>query len=396
MANQQASLVAALGTADQSYWRMGSMSGLSNLHTLSAPRQFQSTVFRPLQSSGVIDRLNTPSGLGVHGLPSSRNIQFGCAQNLNNSMNDPLKFQSTIVHGNQNGNSVLGITGNTEHDQLQHHKHKSISSVQDMANASCSHTSLPSVRNNSFMVAARPQNTQGGRANDSLSSIDSQPSEISCSLLDHGSCGDNWSDGVQPTQILPSSYPSTGFPRQMAVSPTENLTSAPLCVGNPSGSSSITLMYSQSHDVTANVNSQGDIFANSSGHISSNVPFQGWEDRNQDAAYRSNVMCSSLNSVIPVNSGVSGSASPSPTELAFYRNLNFNCGNPIQTKHDEFAKLAEEIPLRQDQGYIIHQQMAQQSRISNNLGSLDDLVGSIMKQVITFNQRHLGLPKGNN
>ncbi|XP_028799138.1 two-component response regulator ARR12 [Neltuma alba] len=404
VANQQANLVAALGTADQSFWRMGSLSGLSHLQTLSAPGQFQNNVFRSLPSIRAIGRFNSPAGLGVHGLPSSRNIQFGCAQNLNNSMNDPLKFQSTIVHGNQNGNAVRGTIGYTESNQLQHHKHKSISSSHDMTNAidvddkimlaissqpldptqivtaSCPLTPLQSVEDNSFMVAAHPENTQGGRAYENLSSIDAQRSEISCSLLDHRCCGDDWSDGVQSSEILPNSYPPTGCSRPMVVSPTENLTATPLRVGNPSDASSVTFMYSQPQDVTANSNSQGDIFANTSGHISSNVPFQGWDDRSQDSAYRSNVICSSANSLIPVNGSVSGPASPSPTDPALCRNLVFNCGNPTQTKHHGVAKLAEEILLRQGQGYLIDAQKAQQSHINSNLGSLDDLVGSMMKQ----------------
>ncbi|XP_054819015.1 two-component response regulator ARR12-like [Prosopis cineraria] len=401
VANQQANLVAALGTADQSYWRMGSLSGLSHLQTLSASGQFQNSVYRSLPSSGVIGRLNTPAGLGVHGLPSSRNIQFGCSQNLNNSMNDPLKFQLTIVHTNQNGNAVPGIVGYTERDQLQHHKHKGLSPAQDLTNAiddkmilpisceqldptqrvsaSCSLTPLLSVKNNTFMVEAHSQHTQRGRAYENLSSTDSQPSEISCSLLDQGSCGDYWSDSVQSSQIHPNSYPPTRGSRQAVVLPTENLTSTPLHVRNPSGASSITLMYTQAPDVTENSNSQVDIFANTPGQISSEVSFQGWDDRNQDAAYHSNVICSSINSLIPVNGGVSGPASP-PADSTFYRNLDFNCCDPIQTKHDGVAKVAEAISLKQGQGYITGQQKAQQSRISNNLGSLDDLVGSMMKQ----------------
>lgn len=393
MANQQANMVAVLGTADQSYLRMSSLGGLRHLQTLSGSAQFQNNVLRSFPPSGVIGRLNTPAGLGVHGLPSSRNFQLGHAQNLNNSMNDPLKFQCTIVHGNQNGGAVQGMPVSTRPDELHLQHQKGVSSVQNLTNGvdnetilpvsseppdptqrattSCSGTLHRGVRNNNLMVETHPKNTQGGITYENLSSVDSQHAEFSLSSLDHGRCSDNWSNAVQSSGIQPNSFPPSGFSRQTSVPPTDNLTS------NLSGASSTALLSDQSCDLIADTHSQGAIFSSVPGHISSHVPFLGWEDRNQDAAYHSNVICSSVNSLVPINGAVVGPAGHSSTDSAFYRNFDFNFGDPIRTKDDGVTKLTEEISLN-----IMDQHKAQQSCISNNLGSLEDLVSSMMKQVI--------------
>ncbi|KAJ6295386.1 hypothetical protein OIU78_023413 [Salix suchowensis] len=69
VANQQANRVAALGSSDASYLQINSMSRLG-LHNLAGSAQFHSTPFRSLPSIGMLDRLNSPPVLGIHGLPS--------------------------------------------------------------------------------------------------------------------------------------------------------------------------------------------------------------------------------------------------------------------------------------------------------------------------------------
>nr|XP_007136966.1 hypothetical protein PHAVU_009G088800g [Phaseolus vulgaris]ESW08960.1 hypothetical protein PHAVU_009G088800g [Phaseolus vulgaris] len=49
-------------------------------------------------------------------------------------------------------------------------------------------------------------------------------------------------------------------------------------------------------------------------------------------------------------------------------------------KHDGFLELTEEILSKQHQGNILNQQKSQHSHFSSNLGSLEDLVSSMMKQ----------------
>ncbi|MED6132473.1 hypothetical protein PIB30_019448 [Stylosanthes scabra] len=90
-------MVAALGSADPSYLRMGSMSGVGNLQALNSSGQFPNNAFRSFP----------PTGLNVHGFPSSGAFHLGQSQNLNNSSVEQLKYLSSIVPVNQN--SVHGM-----------------------------------------------------------------------------------------------------------------------------------------------------------------------------------------------------------------------------------------------------------------------------------------------
>ncbi|KAF7817289.1 two-component response regulator ARR12 [Senna tora] len=296
VADKQADIAAALGSADQSYLRMNSLRHLQKLSCGSG--QFQNRSFSP---TGVIGRFNSPAALAVHGLPSSRNFQLPHAQNLNKSINDPLSFQSTTIQG-------MPIS-----DQLQHHK-SDMNSAQDLIHGT---TFFP-------ITSEPPDPTHKGRSRtlfpgtlmdlqNTQFSVDSQHSEFSLSLLDHGRRSDNWSSSNHANSYRPS-----GCSRQIAQPP----------------------------DVMPDAFSQGSSFVNPPGNISSNVPFQGWDDRNQDATnYHSNAIGSSMNSLIPGND-------------AFNRNSDFNFGGSI-----------EQSCLSNIQG-------------SSNQGSLDfeDLISSLMTQ----------------
>ncbi|KAI4316387.1 hypothetical protein L6164_024371 [Bauhinia variegata] len=383
VANQQANMVAALGSADPSYLRMSSLSGLGHLQTLNGSGQFQNNVFKSFPPSGMIGRLNTPAGLGVHGLPSSGILPLGHhGQNLNNSMNNPLNFPSTIVGGNQNASAIQGVPVSMGLDQLR--QNKAITTVEDLATDIDDKTILTitnkltdpkaraplmGVTNNSFMLE-----TQGSRGYENLSSVASQHSEFSLSSLDHGRCSDNWSTAVQSSGIHPnSSYPSTQRFRQAALSLTDNMPSTRMHVSNPSAASSVTSLSAQSHDSITDMHSKGTVFTNSPAQVSNNAPFQGWDDHNQDFNFHS------MNSLIPANGAVDPSGHAT-INSAFHRNLEFNVGDLLQMKHDEVAKSAKKTLLKPNHGYIMDQQKAQHSRISNNLGSLEDLVSTMMKQ----------------
>ncbi|CAI8594716.1 unnamed protein product [Vicia faba] len=108
VANQQASMVAALGSADQSYLRMGG-SG-----------HFHSNAFRSFLASGIISNLNSPAGLNGHGFSPSGLLQLGQSQSLNNSSGDQFKFQSAITLVNQN--ILQGMPMSIGYDHLQNSK----------------------------------------------------------------------------------------------------------------------------------------------------------------------------------------------------------------------------------------------------------------------------------
>lgn len=370
-------MVAALGSADASYLRVGSLGGIKHLQPLSTSGQFQNNVYRSLPYGGMIGRLNSPASLGVHGLPSSGILQLGHAQNLNNnnnnnnSINEPLNFQSSMVsvNQNQNGGSLQGMPVSVGLDQLQ--PNKVVTSVQvpttgfddkttslfsnklpDPAarvSSSCSRPPLVGIGTNGFLLEPNSQDTHGGRGYENLPSVASQQhSEFSLPLMDNhnGRCNDNWPSAVQSSGMPTNSYPTGDC----------------LHGGNPSGASSITSLSTRSHDSLADMQSHGPIFTNNS---TPNVAYQGWDDH-------------SLDSLIPVNGAVGASG--------LHRNLDYSyCGNPLEMKHEGFTKPAHDPSLKPSQGYnIMDLHRPQRSQISSNVGSLEDLVSSMMKQVITF------------
>nr|QSD99594.1 MYB family transcription factor [Melilotus albus] len=119
--NQQTNMVANLGSdSDTSNSRMSSLSGVGgHFHTLNDSRQFHShnSAFRSFPSGGgMSSRLNTPASVNMHGLPT---------HNLNNSSNDPLKFQSAIARTNPNHVQRMPISSvASQHSQFSHPLHE--------------------------------------------------------------------------------------------------------------------------------------------------------------------------------------------------------------------------------------------------------------------------------
>ncbi|XP_074287072.1 two-component response regulator ORR24-like isoform X2 [Silene latifolia] len=115
VANQQANMVAALGGPD--YLRMNAV----NFHNYNAAVQFQNTSFRSVPPAGVLGRLNTPAGLGLHGLSPSGMVHMGHTQIPSSSITDSAKFQAGILPGNQTG-ILQGMPTSLEFDQIQQKK----------------------------------------------------------------------------------------------------------------------------------------------------------------------------------------------------------------------------------------------------------------------------------
>ncbi|XP_019416873.1 PREDICTED: two-component response regulator ARR12-like isoform X2 [Lupinus angustifolius] len=389
VANQQANIVAAFGSADHSYLRMGSVSGVGHLQTLSSSGQFHNA-FGSFPPGGMISRLNTPSGLNVHGFPSPGVHQLGQTQNLIDSTNDQLKFQPAIVPVNQNG--VQGMPVSVGFDRLQ--QNEGVISVQNMTaandaratfpihklpdrgqrvTASGSHTPRLGISNDALMLESHPQDTVGGIVyQKSSSSVRSQHSEVSLSLPDQGRYPDNWSSAMQPSGVPTKSHPPSECLKHTSLHSIDNMASLPLQGGNLGGPSYFPSLYSQTHDSMSDMHSRRVLFTNRPGHISSDVPFQDWDDHNQDGNYHSNVGRSSMK---PLSAPVNGAICPAGRN----RKMDFNFCDPLQMKCHEVVELTAETSLKH-QGNNMNQQKSQQSRFSNNLGSLEDFVSSIMKQ----------------
>lgn len=353
-------MVAAFGSADQSYLRM------------AGSGHFHNNAFRSFSSSGFISSLNTPAGLNGHGFPPSGILQLGQSQNLNNSSNDQLKFQSAITPVNQNVLHGTPMSIGFDHSQNS----KGVLSVQNLTTDDVKTTfPIPDQRLRLATSSSYPPSL-GITNNASSSSGASRHSEFPFSMIDQSRHSDNWSSAVQLSGIQTNSFPSSECFRQTAIPPSDNMASLPLQGAYLSGQS-IASLCSQSHGSLADMHSQGAFFTNPPEYGNSNLPFQGWEDHNQDAIYHSNVTCGSTNSPF------SGAVVPSgltTTNSALHRNLDTRfCDDPIQMKHAGFGELVECSSSRQPRANVVSQQ-----KFSNNLGSLEYLVSSTMEQVITF------------
>ncbi|XP_022638188.1 two-component response regulator ARR12 isoform X2 [Vigna radiata var. radiata] len=332
-ANRQANMVAALGTTDPSFLRIGSLSGVGHLHSLTGSQQFHNSTFRPFGPGGMAGRLNTSVGLNVH-----ETLQFGHAQNFYKSMHDPLKFQPAIIGGNQNG--IQGVPLSTAVDQFQHNKGVGIavSPIQSVSpffdvqpnfsvpnklpdliptsTVGCSASPVLDVSNNALVLKADSENTQGGGVLFGQTSLASQNSQFSLPLLDQGRCSDIWSNTVQSSGT--NSYPA----------------GETFGVRNLNGASSITSLSNPSHYSLKDMHSQGVLIPNNSGQITNNVvPFQG--------------------------------------------NTDFSFFDPLLMKPDG---VIEENTLKQQQGYIMNHTKSQNNSAANNLGSVEEFVSSMMKQ----------------
>ncbi|KAL5573064.1 hypothetical protein UlMin_022661 [Ulmus minor] len=292
VANQQANMVAALGSSDSSYLRMSSMNGLGNFNSLTGSMQFNNNGFRSFPPSGMIGRLNTPVGLGIRGLPSSGMVPLGHAQSSSNS-NDHANFHSVTLAGNNDGSILQGMPMSFELDQ-QH--------IADFSNAIPLSTGLldGKIATNSSNNAIGVKNMflQGGRDFGNQSSVSIAPvkSEFCAPLVDHGRCTDNWSSSAQSSGFQSNSYQLTNHFKQATMHRSSSRDNMPLIASqlgsNQFDVSSLTSVSPRPQDSTLDLQCQvSAISSNSDGLI------QGWDNHKQDSSYHSNIMSSILRRV---------------------------------------------------------------------------------------------------
>jgi two-component response regulator (ARR-B family) len=407
--NQQANIAAALGSTDSSYLQMGSLNGLENFHNLNGSGQFHNSGFRSFPPSGLLGRLNTPSGLGMHGLPSSGMTQLGHTQNSSSSTIDQVNFHQVMLHGSHNGSVLQGMPTALELDPHMNgvtHARELSTAIDNRTvfpissgfpdakvTISSSCNSLLGVTNNTLMLEQNCHGAQGGKVfgNQSSVSVASLNSEFPSPLMDHNRLNDNWSNAAQSSGIHSNSSPLNGCFKQ-AILHHNNLRDNMSTVGlriesNRCDIPSVTSMSTQLQDIRAGIQCQSSLI-----QISNHAPPQEWDDHNQDGYYRSNVMGSSINSMIPVNGAVCPTAQVlEPKNAMFLANMDFNSIgqsnfiDPLYLKHDQVNKSAAEASLKLKQGLLIDQRKPQGSHISSSFGSLDDIVSEMVKQVISYN-----------
>lgn len=119
---KKASMVPAIGGKDTSYMRTGALEGFGDLHSLAGSVRLANTALSSTLTHGrMLRRLNSPAGLTLTGSTSTGLIQLSNPQNLSNSVNNLVKFRSSLP-ANQNANLFQGIPVSLDANQLQQTK----------------------------------------------------------------------------------------------------------------------------------------------------------------------------------------------------------------------------------------------------------------------------------
>ncbi|KAK8482525.1 hypothetical protein V6N11_063452 [Hibiscus sabdariffa] len=328
VANQQANMAAALGTADSSYLRMGSLNGLGNFHSLAGSDQFHNAAFRSFPPSGVLGRLNTPAGLGIRGLPSTGTIPLGQVQNSGHSSNDPSKLQS-FIPGNHNANILQGMPMSLELDQLQNNK--GVSHIGELPAA------------NSTSVFPVPGSLMDARitgfSNNPILGVSSNSLMLEGSSQQSALHASNLRDGVS----------AIGFQN-----------------GNTlSDFASIDPVSNQLRDSKADLQGQAASINRNAGQIMTSVP-QEW-----NASIPANGAMIQLDQCLDQNNSIFHRTMDSDSigSMSFVDHLSIKAHNSAM----EPSVIDKEV-------YLMYQSRPQGNHIPNNIGSLEDLASAMMKQ----------------
>ncbi|KAJ6732253.1 TWO-COMPONENT RESPONSE REGULATOR [Salix purpurea] len=373
---QQANRVAALGSSDASYLPINSMSRLG-LHNLAGSAQFHSTPFRSLPSIGMLDRLNSPPVLGIHGL------------NLLQGM--PMPVELDQIQSNKGVNYIPELPthpGDTPSFPVS-------SGFSDLKIiAGCSNSPFVDVSNKHLMLEEHGQGLQDGQKfgkQSSLSAGSLNPT-YSSNFPEHGRCNDNWSNAVQSNGVQSNSLTLNDFFKRSILHPSairESMSTMALqSRNNPCDVSSISTLPIHLQDSKADLPCQVGVATVSSnaGQLINNGPL-GWDDHRQDDPYHSNGLSNSINSAIPINgNGNPNACNLDANSLFFQRTTSFSStglSNFVDTslmKHNEVECSAMETLLRSRDGYLPSQEEPQDGSVLNNFGSLEDLMSVMVNQ----------------
>ncbi|KAJ4952509.1 hypothetical protein NE237_029341 [Protea cynaroides] len=432
----EANMVAALSGKDPSYLRMGSLDGLGDFHALNGSVQLPNAAFTSLPPARMLGRLNSPAGLGMHGLAPGM-IQLGQARNSSTPLNDLGELQPMVLSGNQNGNLLQGMpTSSLELDQLQQNKfisrigefsdHIDEQTVFPVANGfsdtavtiSGSSNSFLAIPNDSMMLPGHPQQTQSRElGNQSCVSVALQNPEpfdigacISTYAPDQNRCNDHWQSALPLTGFPSSSLPSSTHFSHADLCPS-NLTDTISLMGshianNQLDISSTSMVPAPLQDSRRDVQCQARVlignniqndspkFSNFGGlnnNLDQNMnyaPKQRWEDHKQDYAHNLNLLVCSINSTVP-NHGV---ISPLTQNLGqnnavCNRNVNTtllgqsNAGALYLMQHNnKVEKSTIDTTIRLKEEYSMEQSKPQSGIISRSCGSLEDLMAAMIKR----------------
>ncbi|XWS72602.1 hypothetical protein CRYUN_Cryun02cG0054100 [Craigia yunnanensis] len=399
VATQQANMVAALGSKDLSYLRMGSLDGFGDFRTLTGPGRLSSASLSSYQPVGMFGRLNSSAALSLRGI-SSGVIQEGYSQTLNNSINGLGKIQPAVLPANQNQNGTLfqGIPTSIELNQLSQNKSTNhfgeFNRVND-PNVFGSLSNSPSTASgNPLLLKASAQQTQrsgafGNQSSLGVTSLNKESFDMgvlgASNFLDHGRCSENWQGAVQLSNF-PSSSLSTSEAFSHEQLPTNNLQESISWMSSHLSNSPIDLsssMANSAHLEDYRGNMQGLVGLGN--NVIQNMDYtakQQWGDCRHNYSGNLNNSFSRVDSLVSASGSMmdqSNAVSITTTDVSLFSQLSGEV--PYVVQHLEGEKSASGTKLRSNEDFVFEQTKPQNGFCQNNFESLDDIMSSMIKSV---------------
>ncbi|XP_054821782.1 two-component response regulator ARR18 [Prosopis cineraria] len=397
-ATQQAKIVAALG-GDSSYLRMGSLEGYGEFRSLSGTGRLSST----FASTGILSRLNSPTGLNLRGIGSSGLIQPGQSQNSSLATNTLGNLQpSSILSANsslfqsiptpiefsqsQRSNCATGIRQLSSMDDSGGFAAGFLDSRATVGSAS---NSVPCVSSNHLMLAGSSQQSQnvGDFRNQSsfgAAPLNSETLDICGSnLLDHARCNESWQGAVQLSKFPSNSLPlNETFTNDQLPSSSLNVSSSNTYIRNNAVdfSSAVPL-----DDLRGQLQSQDGLIGNVV-QSSSYASRQNWELHKQD--YNQNMNCNFniVNSLVSSNEVTStlgqslnqnNSTCSRRVDASFMD--QFYVATPSISQLNEDERFSSDVRMKSTDAYMM-EQMKSQDGFIRDIGYLDDIMGAMVKR----------------
>ncbi|XP_019417487.1 PREDICTED: two-component response regulator ARR12-like [Lupinus angustifolius] len=410
-ATQQASMVAVFGGSD-SYMRMGSIDGYGDFCASSGSGRLSTATLPSYASSGIFGRLNSPAGLNMRGISSSALISPVQSQNISSSFNTVGNIQPSIFPANHSSSLFHGIptsieltpakqsnctTGLTQLSQVDQSGFTAASGFPDSrVTVGNANNSIPCVSNNHLMLQGNSQQTHSG-AFRNQSSVRAAPLGTesfdvgmcsSSNMLDYNRSNENWPSAAQLPKFPANSLPfCETFNNDQLPLTGMNVSNSSTLIGNsPVDFSSRIAISVPLEDSRSELQCQEDLTRNIL-QPSSYTPRQRWDEHRLD--YNEN-MSRPFNSV---NSLVSSSGVMNTLGNSFNQNST-TCGNridaslcgqlngasPSMPQCNEVEKLSSGIRFKPNDAYILEQMKSQDGFIHNNYGTLDEIMGAMVKR----------------
>lgn len=399
-------MVAAL-SGNNSYLRMGSIDGYADFCASPGSGRIPSATLPSYASSGIFSRLNSPAGLNMRGITSSALIRPVQSQNINGSLNTLGNIQPSMFPANQSSSLLQGIptsielnqsrpsncaTGMSQLSQVDSSGFAVASAFPDSrATVNGTNNSLPCVSNNHMMLQGNPQQTHSAGAfrNQSSVRVASLSAESfdtglsgSSNLLDYNRCTENWQSAAQLSKFPANSLPLCEPFSNDQLPPTSiNVSNSSNHIGNsPVDFSSRIAIPGPLEGARNELRCQEGLIGNIV-PPSSYTPQQRWEEHKLD--YNQN-MSRPFNpgNLHTSSSGVSSSMGhdfSSRVDASLAGHLNG--ASTSVSRCTEVEKFSSDIRLKSNEAYILEQMKSQDGFMQNTFGTLDDIMGAMIKRV---------------